>query len=502
MYSFATKIVFSYYFPHFCVKNSMMRGIQSILFLVLITASLLWACQPERSYIEEGEARLEFTLDTLFFDTVFTTVGTVTRSFRVKNPFKRFIRIDEISLAGGAFSEFRINVDGASGLRFSDLEIAPLDSMYVFVEATLDPNGSNDVLRVQDSIVFEIGGKVQDIDLVAWGQDVHMIGGEVIDQATTWPADKPYLVIDYLYVDSSASLTIDPGVKVYLHKDALFVVDGSLQVNGSLEEPVWFGGDRLEEFYDRIPGQWGLIYLTGSSHNNRITHAEIHNGTIGVLISATPESGLKPDLEISNTVINRMSSSGLYALNAAISGSNLVVGDCGGSSVALNYGGDYRFTHCTFANFWPSGFSHRTLPALLLTDYFGTYDEDGNLLLYTGGEFENASFLNSIIYGSHATELLIESYEGLQLNYRIDYCLTSIHKDSLRYLNDPLITNLINNDNPLFDSIPVFYDLDSLSPAIDAGLPAHASGFPLDLKGNSRLDDAGPDLGALERIGS
>jgi len=480
----------------------MMKGIHSILFLVLIPAALLLSCQPERTFIEDGEARLEFTLDTLFFDTVFTTVGTVTKAFRVKNSFNRFIRIDEIRLAGGAFSEFRINVDGTSGLHFSDLEIAPRDSMYVFVEATLDPNASDDVLRIQDSIVFETNGNVQDIDLVAWGQDVHMIGGETIVQATTWSADKPYLIIDYLYVDSLASLTIDPGVKVYLHKDALIFVDGSLQVNGSLEEPVWFGGDRLEEFYDHIPGQWGLIYLSGSSHHNRITHAEIHNGTIGVLISATPESGLKPDLEISNSMINRMSSSGLYALNATVNGSNLVVGDCGGSSVALNYGGDYHFTHCTFANFWPSGFSHRTLPALLLTDYFGTYDEEGNLLLYTGGEFENASFLNSIIYGSHATELLIESYDGLQLNYLFDHCLTSIHQDSLRYLDDPLITNLINNENPLFDSIPVVYELDSLSPAIDAGLPAHASGLPLDLNGNSRLDDEAPDLGAFERIGS
>ncbi|MDF1574619.1 MAG: hypothetical protein P1P86_05450 [Bacteroidales bacterium] len=478
-----------------------MMGIRSFLFFVIIPAALFFSCQPERSYTEDPVARLEFTLDTLFFDTVFTTVGTVTRAFRVKNPNRQFIRIDEIRLAGGAFSVFRINVDGAPGLRFTDLEIAPRDSMYVFVEATLDPNGSDDILRIQDSIVFETNGKVQDIDLVAWGQDVHMIAGETIAQSTTWPAGKPYLIIDYLYVDSLASLTIDPGVRVYLHKDASIFVDGSLQVNGSLEEPVWFGGDRLEEFYKHIPGQWGLIYLSGSSHNNRIIHTEIHNGTIGVLISATPESGLLPDLEISGSVINRMSSSGLYALNAVVRGSNLVVGDCGGSCVALNYGGDYHFTHCTLANFWPSGFSRRSMPALFLSDYFGTYNEEGELLLYTGGEFENAIFLNSIIYGSHATELLIESYDGLQLNYLMDYCLTSIHEDSLRYLEDPLITNLIFNENPLFDSIPVVYELDSLSPAIDAGLPAHASGFPLDLKGSSRLDDEAPDLGALERTG-
>ena len=476
-------------------------GIHRFFLVAMVPAALVFSCQPERNFIEDKEARLEFTIDTLFFDTVFTTIGTVTESFRVKNPHNHFIRIDDIRLAGGAFSVFRINVDGESGLRFSDLEIAPHDSMYVFVEATLDPNGSDDILRIQDSIVFLVNGNLQDIDLVAWGQDVHMIGGVEIDQPTIWPAGKPYLIIDYLYVDSLASLTIDPGVKVHLHKDAMIWVDGSLQVNGTVEEPVWFGGDRLEEFYDHIPGQWGLIYLSGSSHSNRISHTEIQNGTIGVLISATPESGLMPDLEISNSIINRMSSSGIYALNAAVSGTNLVVGDCGGSCLALIHGGDYDFTHCTFANYWPSGFSNRQLPALVLTDYFVTYDEDNKPVLYKDGIFENAAFRNTIIYGSHSMELLIDSYNNLQLNYLFDHCLTRIHEDSLRYLEDPLFSNIINNENPLFDSIPVVYELDTLSPAIDAGLPAHAVEVPFDLNGNSRLDDDAPDLGAYERTG-
>jgi hypothetical protein len=450
--------------------------------------------------MEDREARLEFTLDTLFFDTVFTTVGTVTKSFRVKNPHNQFIMIDEISLAGGSASVFRVNVDGDPGIQFSGVEIAPNDSMFVFVEATLDPNGSDDILRIQDSIVFITNGNLQDIDLVAWGQDVHMIGELEIDVPTTWVADKPYLVIDYVYVDSAASLTIDPGVEVYLHKDARIYVDGSLQVSGTRTEPVRFGGDRLEEFYDQIPGQWGFIYLSGSSHHNVITYAEIRNGTIGVLITAPPESGGMPDLEISNSIINRMSSTGFYALNAVVNGHNLVVGDCGGSCLALKYGGDYHFTHSTFANFWPSGYSNRHLPALLITDYFGTVNEEGVLEIHTGGVFDNAEFRNSIIYGSYAMELLIDSYDDLQLNYRFDYCLTRIHEDSLGYLEDPLFSNIINNQNPLLDSIPVNYELDTLSPAIDAGLPAYAVEIPFDLNGNSRLDDEAPDLGAYERI--
>jgi hypothetical protein len=462
---------------------------------------LIFACQPERIYEENPDAKLVFTTDTVFFDTVFTTIGTATESFRIKNPHNRFIRIDEIILAGGASSVFRINVDGKSGTGFTDVEIAPKDSMYVFVEATLDPNGMEGILRIQDSIVFRTNGNIQDVDLVAWGQDVHIIRKEEFSGEVFWTPEKPYLVMDYAYVDSSAVLTLEPGVTVHFHRNAILYVDGSLRVNGTLEEPVRFMGDRLEEFYRDIPGQWGFIYLSEQSSGNRIDYAEIIDGTMGILISASPESGLRPDLVLSNTLINHMSSNGIYALNASVTGTNLVIGDCGAACAGLIYGGAYDFTHCTFYNAWPSWYSNRRLPALYLSDYFGTIDTaTGDLLIYTGGDFDRAQFRNSIIYGNERMELVIDSYNGNQLNYSFDHCLLKIDTDSLDYASDPLFTNIINYEDPRLDSIPVLYSLDTLSPAIDAGLPAHAVGIPFDFEGNNRLADEAPDLGAYERM--
>ena len=211
-------------------------GFSRILIITLLGGALFFACHPEPSFIEESDAALAFNLDTVFFDTVFTTVGTVTEAFRVYNPHNQFLKIDEIALAGGASSVYRINVDGTPGIHFTEVEIAPRDSLYVFVEATLDPNESDDILRIQDSIVFSTNGNIQDVDLVAWGQDVHMISRDTIDVPTTWIADKPYLIVGYAYVDSVSSLSIDPGVKVFLHRDALIYVEGSLQVNGTLED--------------------------------------------------------------------------------------------------------------------------------------------------------------------------------------------------------------------------------------------------------------------------
>ncbi len=286
-----------------------------------------------------------------------------------------------------------------------------------------------------------------------------------------------------------------------MHRDALLYVKGTLQMNGTLDDPVVVEGDRLEAFYEDFPGQWGLIYLSANSRDNLINYAEIRNGTIGVLISASPESGLQPDLQITNTIIRNMSSNGLYALNAGITGSNLAIGDCGGSCVGLFYGGNYEFTHCTLANYWPSWYSNRQLPALLMADYFPNVDEDGNLTIYAGGDFEKARFRNSIISGNSQMELVIDSWEGRKLNYRFDHCLTRIDEDSMDIGHDPFFTSIINNKDPmLVDTIPNLFLPDSLSPAINAGLPANAIGVPFDFNNVNRLGDEAPDLGAFERI--
>ena len=87
-----------------------------IILILLVTGILFYTCHPERNYIEEGDARLQFSLDTVYFDTIFTTIGTTTKSFRVYNPHSRFIKIDAIRLAGGSESVFRVNVDGMPGV--------------------------------------------------------------------------------------------------------------------------------------------------------------------------------------------------------------------------------------------------------------------------------------------------------------------------------------------------------------------------------------------------
>jgi len=472
-----------------------------LLISILIISAIFHACMPERSYIEDSEAALEFTVDTVFFDTVFTTISTVTRSFRVKNPHKKFIKIDEITLAGGNTSFFRLNVDGKPGIRFTGYEIAPGDSMYVFVDAMPGENRTDGILRIQDSIVFLTNGNVQDVDIVAWGQDVHIFSRDTIFHSATWSSNKPYLIKDWIVVEPGQVLTIEKGTTIYLHRNAIIKIDGSLHVNGTMEEPVIFRGDRLERFYDDIPGQWGILYLSDTSRNNVIEYAQILHGTIGILVSAPPEDGNPPDLRITNTIINHMSSFGLYALNASVYGENLVIGECGASNVALFYKGSYEFVHCTFANYWRSFFSNRRLPVLYMADYFINIDSAGEeVLFWNESNFEKAEFKNTIIYGNEMHELVLDSYKGTKMNYLFDHCLTRIDNKKYDYTQDPQFNFTINNYSPLLDSVPYSYQLDTLSPAIDKGLMDYALSVPFDLKGDSRVSDGGPDIGAYERI--
>lgn len=439
-------------------------------------------------------------MDTLYFDTVFTELSTITKSFTIHNPNKDYIKISRLRLAKGENSVYRINLDGSPGTDFQDIELPPGDSIYVFVEATLDPNNNDEILLQQDSIVTETNGNVQDIDLVAWGQDVHMIREEVLT-TQTWANDKPYLIIDYAIVDSSEILTLDPGVRVYLHRDALFAVGGTLIANGEKDMPVTFSGDRLEEFYEDKPGQWGGIYFFAGTRDNKLNYTEIRGGNFGIIVDTFMNEN--PTLEISNSTIAHTSSVGLLARGAKIKAHNNLFYSCGSSAVALTIGGEYEFYHCTIAN-RPRYISLRKDPSLFITNYYFYNDTLPNGVVVQRAEvrdIEKAYFGNCIIYGNQNNELIIDKFpdEGI-LEYTFENCLGRFNPEEVE-ITEERFPNLVNYEDPNFISWDEYnFQLDTLSPAKDAGKLEIGNLFPTDLNGESRVADGKPDIGAYERV--
>ena len=221
-----------------------MSNLFKYIVCVLFATAIVTGCKKDR-IITDSSARLEFSVDTIVFDTVFTTVGSTTHQLRVYNRNKLSIVISSIRIAGGSGSQFRMNVDGLPGNSFTEIEIPGKDSIYIFIEVTIDPSSGFLPFIVKDSIVFETNGNIQDVDLVAWGQDAHFFNGKILCDMT-WVNDKPYVIYNSILVDSGCTLTIEPGVLVYSHTNSAIYVNGTLIVNGSNNEPVVFQGDRTE----------------------------------------------------------------------------------------------------------------------------------------------------------------------------------------------------------------------------------------------------------------
>lgn len=475
---------------------------KSFLYTVLsvFVIILLFSCEDDK-YFGSPNAQLRFSNDTVMFDTVFTTTGSTTRHLKVINPYNDNILISKIKLAGGEFSNFRLNVNGIASNEAYDVEIPAMDSIYIFVEVTIDPNGQNLPMVVKDSIVFTTNANIQDVDLVAWGQDFKAIRSATI-KTTTWTNEKPYLIYNYAYVDTLSTLTIDPGVKVFFHKGAGLYVKGKIVANGTHEEPVLFLSDRLEDSYKELPDQWNGILLFSGSHGNSINYSVIKNANIGLQVGTIEHEGFA-SVSISNTKIENMTYAGIFALKSKINSYNSVIANCGFYALALLVGGEYEFYHSTIANFW-SGYSRRprNTSSVVVSNVLIIEQSDGSKVTYLG-DLERANFGNCIIFGNYTNELELGKNDKVAFNYFFDHCIIQL-ADTFKTSDKLHYRNILkgNSYNPKFKSLVknFNYELDTLSPAKDIGSTEYSMLFPFDLKNNDRNADTGPDLGAYERV--
>lgn len=465
---------------------------------LILTIIAIWfsGCYKE-TISTDPSIKLSFSADTVLFDTVFTTIGSATRYLMVYNPSKNDIEIASVRLAGGQASPYRMNVDGEATHHAQNIFIRGNDSLFVFVDVNVNPTNQSSPLLIPDSIIFETNGNIQDVKLVAWGQDVHLLNKKIISEPTRFTAEKPYLIYNYVYVEPNIELTIDAGAKLHFHNQAQLVVSGTLKVNGTLENPVILEGDRLEPFYRDKAGQWGGIWLAAGSHSSTINWAKIKNAINGIIVDTVGMPNTTT-LEITNSRVENMSATALWARGATVEAGNCLFANTADYTVALTWGGSYKFYHCTIANYWGQYISRKNT-ALYLWNYY--IDENGNV---QPRDIDMAHFANCIIYGSRSNELQVNSsYQGQVVNAEMNFLFEN---SILRVDNDFDISNpnrFINiiTENPKFtDPFALNFELDTLSPAKDIGHIDIATLFPIDLKGISRLTDKGPDLGAFERV--
>jgi hypothetical protein len=477
----------------------------------------LASCEREE-ITTDTSAKLAFSNDTISFDTVFTSLGSATKRLMIYNHNDKPINISSLRLLKGKNSFFKLNVDGIPGNEVSNVRIEANDSSYIFIQVFIDPGNQNSPLLIEDSLECISNTNKYIINLRALGQDVHLLKGDsvTISKDTTWHNDKPYLIWGNLFIDTSKTLTIEKGTRIFLHSKTWIIADGNLVVNGTKEEPVIFRGDRFDKAnyappipYDKIPGQWGQIWLRNASKNSKLTYAFIRNAEFGLIVGNIKDGVTIGDtgqarVELNNCKIENSSIAALYGNGGKIKAVNSIFANSGYFNFSTSTGGYYDFFHCTFANYPAIG--SKDGRGVVLLNYAEIQDSKGKKTVFKG-DLEKAYFGNCIIFGDVEDQLYFQYVKDKKFEYLFDHCLIRGNTDLLEISNiNHFIKSKISKDNvPVFtktDKENYIFDWSLLlkSLARDMGKVEIATEYAYDFINNYRLTDEIPDAGAFEYI--
>lgn len=460
---------------------------QLLIFVILGLAMI--SCKKE-NYIRSTDARISFSENEIHFDTVFTSTGSTTRYFKVFNDNDAKLLVDEIRLAGGSSSPFKININGIAASSSSNITLEANDSLYVFVTVHINPTNNDHPFVIEDSISIAYNGNERWIKLEAWGQDANFIRSAIIEEDITWKNTKPYVILGGLTIKEGSTLKIQEGTRIYCNAKAPIIVEGTLLAEGDHYDStkVIFQSDRLDEPYRSFPGSWPGIIFRPTSMNNRIQFAEIRNAYNGIAVEGPSSNGLTK-LLISETIIDNCMKDGIIAIGSSISASNLLISNCG-KGIEIIFGGNHYFNHCTVAAVSNNYVVHKE-PGVVITDFAS----DGNNIITNK---TIARFENCIIWGSNGiieNEVVINRMGADIFDVGFEHCLINMKQE----LNGALTSNNIYNEDPAFletDAAKKIYDfhLSEYSAAIDKGKTT-MNNRDLDYE----IRDLLPDIGCFEK---
>ncbi|MCO5259907.1 MAG: right-handed parallel beta-helix repeat-containing protein [Crocinitomicaceae bacterium] len=461
------------------------------LILVLLSVTTLNTSCKKTTFFSKGN--LAFSKDTVVFDTIFTTIGSTTKQLKIYNKENNTVLIEEVELMGGNASSFRVNLDGLQGTHFSNLELESKDSLFMFIEVTLDPNGATLPIVVEDSIRFRTNGKDQYVILAAWGQDMYYHYSDLSAPSSewnlnegTWSNDKPHVIYGAAFVDEGKHLIIPAGTKIYMHKNSfLYVYKGTLTIDGDLGNEVMIQGDRLESSYDDVSGQYYGVYFN-QALSSTIDYAIIKNGTTGIHIEKDGANGSNPTVTVTNTIIQNHARYGIMNFaGGKVVATNCVITNNGFHAFINLAGSGFHFNHCTLGGY---ATGQTQLPCIGISDFYN--DGNGNVLVTD----INGTFINCVIYGNQEGELAFNLDNNGTNTFSVKNCAIKMNPQGTEPFYEQ--STMVWNQSPAFKNPPKFdYDIWSTSSLIDKGITT----IPIvdkDIKGNFRV--GAPDIGAYE----
>jgi hypothetical protein len=450
----------------------------------------VFSCKPDDEVLtRDASAKLEFSGDTIFFDTVFVSTGSVSKRLKIYNRNDKAVKIDEIKLEKLGASNFDLIIDGQAKDFTSGITLRGKDSLLILVKVFIDPNNATEPFIIEDNLLFRTNGNEQKIPLRAYGQNANFFRDSVLTCNSIWEGPKAFVLYGDVVVPENCTLTIKPGTKVYAHAGAKLYVLGTLKVEGTKTQKVFFQNDRRDSTFADVPGQWDGIFLYEGSRNNKIQFAEIKNAVFGLNIF-NPTGN---QTQIENTIIKNCFTAGIFGIMSNIKAENTLISNCGQFAVVGIGGGNYAFNYCTIANYTPQ--FDRKNEAVAFTDTFDLSNINPTTV----------SIKNSIIWaGTRNGKLLDEILflTGNSSSINIDHSLLQTTRYATTFNNNG---NILNQD-PKFTqpgdgstaSRKINYSLKKDSPAIGGAIMI--SGVTKDLVDESRPQGANPnpDMGAYE----
>ena len=145
---------------YLCFFNSIVMKKRHVVLIFSFSAFLLlgFSCRKINSINPDSSLKLSFSVDTVLFDTVFTSLGSATHQLRIYNPHSDDLKISSIRLVGGESSPFRFNLDGENAIEFYDKIIPAQDSLFSFMRVTINPNDLHTPFVVEDELEFVTNG--------------------------------------------------------------------------------------------------------------------------------------------------------------------------------------------------------------------------------------------------------------------------------------------------------------------------------------------------------
>lgn len=473
--------------------KSLQQSRHQLLILTLLSILLvIHSCKKEDEVSADPSFKLTFSTDTLFYDTVFTQSGgngplSVTKQLWVSNKNSQAVK-SNIRLSGNFPGVFILNIDGKPSTGAMGKEIRGNDSIMIFVQIYIPEGGSSLPFIINDQLIFETNGNVQEVQLIGWGQDANYFKNEVLEGSgghLVWTAEKPYVIYDSILVPAGLTLTIKAGARIHSHNNSVILVLGTLIVEGEKEKPVIFEGTRTDLDYRTRTGQWIGIRFLPRSKDNVIRHSIIRNGILGIEVDSLPVNN-NPNLLLRETKIDNMLAAGLVAYSANIVAINNVISNCGQFTFYGALGGDYTLYHNTFAAY-NIGFNRQNPHFLLDNSPFK--NASGAVILTVP---LNYRLVNNVIYGSREEELLLNNAADGNQTFTTRIIQNNLFRTTIQALqtND----NILNKDPRFEDITNNDFRIKPDSPAKNKGI---SIGVLTDIYENVRSSGT-PSIGAWE----